>query len=317
MAGELVHTYIEDIANHLWESGKYGHASLMVGAGFSKNAVSILGDGQMPDWNELSCDIYEKLYPKPKSNLENSDDGVEKWGKNKIIKTSGRNVLKLAEEYKVIFGRSKLDKMVENNISDNNYKPGELHKKLLELPWNDIFTTNYDTLLERTIHKINIKNRKNYKIVSNQKDLPGSTRPRIIKLHGSVPDSKPYIITEEDYRTYPKVYAPLVNTVQQAMLETQLCLIGFSGDDPNFTSWLGWLRDNMGENCPKIYLCGIFDSLSKSEKTLLENNNIIIVDLSELADLDNENKYEKAIEKFIDEINNIKCKSDEIGRAHV
>lgn len=230
MAEELIHTYIEDIAKHLWEPGKYGHASLMVGAGFSKNAISISEDNQMPNWRELSCAIYKKLYPRPKSNSENSECDIENWNKNKIIKTSGKNVLKLAEEYKVIFGRSKLDKMIEDNISDDNYKPGKLHEKLLELPWNDVFTTNYDTLLERTIPKINIENRKNYKIVSNQKNLPGSTRPRIIKLHGSVPDSKPYIITEEDYRTYPKVYAPLVNTVQQAMLETQLCLIGFSGE---------------------------------------------------------------------------------------
>src|SRR5699024_11429726 len=80
-----------------------------------------------------------------------------------------------------------------------------------------------------------------------------------------IPDKKPYIISEEDYRTYPTKYAPLVNTVQQSMLETQLCLLGFSGDDPNFLSWIGWLRDNMGENTPPIYLCGIFSQMSEYE----------------------------------------------------
>lgn len=297
MSKELVYTYIKDIANHLREPGIYGHASVMVGAGFSKNAVSIYGDEQLPDWGELSNNIYKDLYPKP-----NDAEELKKWDENRIKKTSGKNVIKLAEEYKVIFGQYKLDKLIEMNLSDENYKPGELHKMLLELPWNDVFTTNYDTLLERTIELIKIQNRRNYKIVLSQKDLPGSTRPRIIKLHGSIPNSRPYIISEEDYRTYPKTYAPFVNTVQQSMLETQLCLIGFSGDDPNFTNWLGWLRDNMHENCPKIYLCNIFDNLSKSEKTLLENNNIIVVDLSVLLDLGCENKYEEGIKIFIKEI---------------
>lgn len=38
------------------------------------------------------------------------------------------------------------------------------------------------------------------------------------------------------------------------MLETQLFLIGFSGDNHNFINWVGWLRDNMGENCPGVKL---------------------------------------------------------------
>lgn len=91
-----------------------------------------------------------------------------------------------------------------------------MHVKILELNWNDVFTTNYDTLLERAINNISI--RKSYKILLSQNDLPGSTRPRIIKLHGSISNAKPYIICEEDYRTYPIKYAPFVNTVQQSML---------------------------------------------------------------------------------------------------
>ena len=86
------------------------------------------------------------------------------------------------------------------------YIPGDLHKKLLSLNWRDVFTTNYDTLLERTIDKINVKF--NYQILTSQNDLPGSTHPRIIKLHGSVDRAKHYIICEEDYRTYPIQFAP-------------------------------------------------------------------------------------------------------------
>lgn len=40
MSENLVMNYIKDIADHLWNSGLYGKVSIVVGAGFSKNAVS-------------------------------------------------------------------------------------------------------------------------------------------------------------------------------------------------------------------------------------------------------------------------------------
>lgn len=295
MNADLVNAYINDIAKRLHEPKQYGPASVMIGAGFSKNAVSLVENSVSPNWEELAKKMYASLYPIP----EKSEDKI-KWEENMIRKTSGKNVLKLAEEFKVIFGRNKLDRFIEENINDDKYIPGDLHIKLLELNWNDVFTTNYDTLLERAIDKISV--RKNYKVLLTQNDLPGSTHPRIIKLHGSIPNAKPYIICEEDYRTYPVKYAPFVNTVQQSMLETQLCLIGFSGNDPNFLNWLGWLRDNMGENCPQIYLCGIFSEMSESEKKVLESQNITIVDLECLIDEKSTNRHYDAIKIFLERL---------------
>ena len=66
---------------------------------------------------------------------------------------------------------------------------------------------------------------------------------------------------------------------QQAMMETVFCLIGFSGDDPNFLHWSGWVRDNMGESAPKIYLAGWLD-LSNHRRRLLEERNVVPIDLA-------------------------------------
>ncbi|MGL5256414.1 MAG: SIR2 family NAD-dependent protein deacylase [Proteocatella sp.] len=295
MSKTLIDSYIKDIAKRIYDPVLNGAASVMVGAGFSKNADLVDDDISAPNWEELAMSMFDDLYKKP-----SSESDIRKWEVLKIKKTSGKNVLKLAEEYKAVFGRNKLNKFIESNINDDKYIPGELHKKLLSLNWRDVFTTNYDTLLERSIDKIDTK--LNYKILTNQNDLPGSIQPRIIKLHGSVDNAKHYIICEEDYRTYPVYYAPFVNTVQQAMLETQLCLIGFSGDDPNFLSWLGWLRDNMGENCPTIYLVGLFKDMSYSEKMTLENQNIKVLDLGDMFD----NKYDvghrEALDTFLNKL---------------
>ena len=293
--GTLIHSYIEDIAKRIHDPALYGAESVMVGAGFSKNADMVDDEIFAPNWEELAVSMFESLYKKPTDKAE-----IKNWEEQKIRKTSGKNVLKLAEEYKVVFGRNKLNKFIESSINDDKYIPGNLHKKLLSLNWRDVFTTNYDTLLERTIDKINVKF--NYNILTSQNDLPGSTHPRIIKLHGSVDSTKHYIICEEDYRTYPVQFAPLVNTVQQAMLETQLCLIGFSGDDPNFLSWLGWLRDNMGDNCPPIYLVGLFRSMSVAEKMTLESQNITVVDLGDLFENNVNVSHQEALDSFLNKL---------------
>lgn len=290
MDDKMVYSYIDEIGKRLADPGLYGAASLMVGAGFSKNADCI-GDKKNtpPDWTQLSETMYEELYPFEKDNQR------RRWEE-----CSGKNVLTLAQKYEVTFDRQSLNSLIERSIADKNYVPGELHRNLLELNWNDVFTTNYDTLLERAIEQV--ATRKNYKIVYSQDDLPGSVRPRLVKLHGSIEHSSQYIITEEDYRTYPDKYAPFVNTVQQSMLETRLCLIGFSGADPNFLNWLGWLRDNMGENCPAIYLCGLFDNLGTAERKMLEQRHITILDLTALVDKTEKNKHYTAIKKFIERL---------------
>lgn len=294
MDNEIVYSYINDIASRLKEPRKYGGVSLMIGAGFSKNAsCKGLVDVQPPNWSELAEKMYDELYP---YSVAWDDKKKREWNNQKIIKTSGKNVTKLAEEYIANFDRNKINNLIEQSVANDMFVPGELHKQLLKFPWIDVFTTNYDTLLEQTVDLIYRDN--NYEIVYSQSDLPGSSRPRIIKLHGSIPQIKPYIICDEDYRTYPERYSALVNTVQQAMLETRLCLIGFSGDDPNFQSWLGWLRDNMGEECPQIYLIGIYDNLNKPEKKLLENKGITIVDLSVFVSEQDKNKYYNAFTEF-------------------
>ena len=292
MDNTLLYSYINDIGNRLCEPNIYGSASVMIGAGFSKNA-RYLGDSDdtPPDWSQLAEKMFDELYP------EEIFKDYENRNKQRIIECSGKNVLALAEKYEIAFDRLKLNNLIERNIADEMYEPDELHSKLLSLNWNDVFTTNYDTLLERTLNKITKS--PNYKIVYSQEDLPGSIRPRIVKLHGSISHSGDYIITEEDYRKYPIKYAPFVNTVQQSMLESRLCLIGFSGSDPNFLNWVGWLRDNMGENCPQIYLCGMFDDMSSAERKMFENKKISIVDISGLSQDQSKNRYYKALYNFI------------------
>ena len=118
-----------------------------------------------------------------------------------------------------------------------------------------------------------------YSVVRDMDEIPLAKGPRIVKLHGSFPAQFPLVLTEEDYRTYPTRFTPFVNTVQQAMMETVFCLIGFSGNDPNFLKWSGWVRDNLGPSAPRIYLAGWLD-LPHHRRRMLESRGVVPIDLA-------------------------------------
>ena len=240
----------------------------MVGSGFSRNAVKTRFDADdFPLWRDVSMEFINRLYPGSANGLRYTE------GPRSL---SADNALRLAQEYKTAFGRSDLHSLVDQLVRNMEFKPGEAHLRLLRLPWRDVFTTNWDTLLERASSDIS---ERPYRLVENMEQLPIMSQPRIIKLHGSLPSHFPLIITEEDYRTYPRKFAPFVNTVQQAMMETVFLLVGFSGDDPNFLNWSGWVRDNLGESAPKIYLAGWLD-LSRHRRRMLEDRGVVPVDLA-------------------------------------
>jgi len=279
--------HLNEIAARLWS----GHAAIMVGAGFSRNATPINDSCKgFPDWNQLGELFYEK------TRGERIKDG-------RFL-----NVLKLADEVQASFGRPMLHQLLRDSIPDDEYEPSSLHVDLLSLPWSDVLTTNYDTLLERAARSVT---EHNYQLVVNNQNLIYSEQPRIIKLHGSFPSVEPFIITEEDYRRYPNDFAPFVNTVQQSLLENTLCLVGFSGDDPNFLRWIGWIRDNLGEaQSPKIYLIGVLN-LTKAQISLLAKYNIVPIDMSDLDGVGDSDHY-KGVQKFFEFCESKKSESDRL-----
>ena len=258
-------SHINQVRDALWQ--RSGDASVMIGSGFSRNALKRRPDAHdPPSWQEIATAVYEKLYP------QSDNRGAPPL--EEASTTSG--FLRLAQEYKSAFDEGALHQLIRQVVRDEDFAPGDIHKRLLRLPWRDVFTTNWDTLLEKTR---SFAADRAYSVVQNKDEIPLATQPRIVKLHGSLPAHFPLIFAEEDYRTYPTEFAPFVNTVQQAMMETVFCLIGFSGDDPNFLEWSGWVRDNLGKSAPKIYLAGWLD-LSSHRRRMLEGRNVVSIDLA-------------------------------------
>ena len=274
-------SYLNEIAERLTT----GHAAVVVGAGFSRNAnrsgtsqteVSNVSKPMsysdvtprlpppsrldFPTWSELGHLFYSKLHPKVP-----------------VLYDRPIDVPTLAQEVENTFGRPAVDRILLDAIPDRVTEPSPLHVKLLSLPWSDVFTTNYDTLLERACQ---LPLSRQYNHVVTKEDFGHSAKPRIVKLHGSFPSARPFIVTEDDYQRYLDTHAIFANTLRQALVENTLCMIGFSGDDPNFLHLANWIHETLGQHAPKIYRVDVLSSQDSKEQQL-NYRNIVPVDMSE------------------------------------
>ena len=163
----------EAFAHSLWQH----QAAVMVGAGFSRVCTRDISSPVPPLWGDFKKEMAAAL---------GYSDGL------------GLDALRLAQEYQTLHGDSGLDQLVARLVADDQWEPGPLHKQLMELPWRDVLTTNWDTLLERTKPKTPDRI---YSCVKTVQDIAHRIQPRIVKLHGSLPSHKPFIFTEDDYRT--------------------------------------------------------------------------------------------------------------------
>lgn len=251
----------------------------MIGAGFSRSAARhVGGEKKMPLWNSFSKKLAEQLTPSDKD-LTFSDP------------------LRIAEEYRAYCGQAALNDQIRFQIEDEAWQPGVLYQTLLELPWSEIMTTNWDTVLERAAKNVH---NPYYTTVTKPSDLTWAQSPRIVKLHGTIGTTDAFIAAQEDYRTYPERFAPFVNFARQVFIENELCLLGFSGDDPNFLHWAGWVRDHLADHARKIYLVGALN-LTAARRKHLESINIAPIDLwdavKHIDDIDL--RHQVAIELFL------------------
>ena len=256
--------FVNHVREALWR--RPGGASVMVGSGFSRNARSVRPDAApIPLWSDLEAELEESL-PDPRGDCGKDADGQSE--------PTADRALELAQRYSEAFGRARLHEFLVKSVRDESFRPGGLHRRLLALPWRDVFTTNWDTLLEQCLPLPE----RAYGVVTSADHLPVVAPPRIVKLHGSLPGTFPLIVTKADYTDYRDRFAPFVNIVQQSMMETVFLLLGFSGNDPNFRRWLAWVRKNLQDNMPRIYLANWLGLDDRGRQELREEN-VVPIDL--------------------------------------
>lgn len=113
----------------------------------------------------------------------------------------------------------------------------------------------------------------------------------IIKLHGDLREEtgffgfdndirNHYVISKEDYDLYPKQHEAFTQLMRISLLQESYCLIGFSGEDPNFLGWISWVRDVIEKGSGnadevKLFLVDVGPPKDEADRSLLFTNHRI------------------------------------------
>jgi len=230
-----------------------GRCLLFIGAGFSLNA-KLPSELKMPDWiglaNQLarSAKLNGKLIPP-----------------------------KIAQEYEQKFGRVQLIEAIRKALHLERAKPGDAHLSFAMLPFDTVYTTNFDLLLEESYSSRG----RPFRSLVGELQMPfhaGQMASNIVKLHGDLRHEEHIIVTQRDYDEFLKRY-PVVATHLSAMLITRTPLfIGYSLSDPDFLQIRDVIRSRLG-NFERMAYVVQFDATQKEVKKALAER-IHIVSLS-------------------------------------
>ena len=132
----------------------------------------------------------------------------------------------------------------------SGFGPGTAHLALVQLPWDVVYTTNYDLLVEQAAASPSIKAAgKVQPVFTTSTDLTRFTEDDILyyKLHGSVDHANVadgrLILTKDDYRHYEKYRKPLFSRLRRDLIGRTFVFVGYSLRDDNFLAILNDVRE--------------------------------------------------------------------------
>lgn len=143
--------------------------------------------------------------------------------------TDSTNLFKLSQYYANQYGIPELKKVINNNINILN-KQNDLIAELTNFNFKTIWTTNFDTLVEKTLADKNILTN----IISDEKNLPNTkclNRINIYKLNGDINHLNEIVITQEDIDSYNKNHELFLTFLKKELVTNTFLFLGYSFKD--------------------------------------------------------------------------------------
>jgi len=227
-----------------------GRCLPFIGAGFSLNA-KLSPELKMPDWNGLA----NQLARSAKLNAGLAPPAV-------------------AELYEQRFGRVQLIEAIRKALHAERAKPGAAHLSFAMLPFDTVYTTNFDLLLEDAY----LLRGRPFRSLVGELQMPfhaGQMASNIVKLHGDLRHEEHIIVTQRDYDGFLQRY-PVIATHLSAMLITRTPMfIGYSLSDPDFIQIRNVIRSRLG-NFERMAYVVQFDALEKEiEQALIDRIHVV------------------------------------------
>lgn len=237
-------------------------ASVMIflGAGLSYGVGRALGragiealppiedDERFPTWPLL----IERMKPEL---VARGEDEFERGAYERFIERN--DPLDAAQLYRLTVGDQRyfqfLDSQFETRLEDADLLTPS-HRALVELPVRDIFTTNYDSLIELTFQRFDRELLVSPDPGSFLKNKVQNPDRHLVKLHGTWDDHPSIVLTRDDYARSRRAREEMFDSLAQEARYTTFLFVGFSLADPNFNLIRDEARAVMGEDMPTSYL---------------------------------------------------------------
>jgi len=183
----------------------------------------------------------------------------------------------VAQRYEQKFGRVQLIEAIREALHPDKARPGAAHRAFVQLPFDTIYTTSFDLLLEDAYTQAT----RPFRSLVGELQLPfhaGQTASSIVKMHGDLRHEEHIIITQKDYDDFMDRY-PVVARHLSAMLITRTPLfIGYSLSDPDFANIRHVVRSRLGAFERMAYVVQFDVSEEQVEEALAKKLHIISMD---------------------------------------
>lgn len=225
---------------------------VFLGAGLSFGAARIRGrfdfegdgfddGGPFPSWDSLVARMHHELRGLP----ELSDRGEELSGF-----FESQDALDCAQLFKQLVGEANFTAFLRRQFSSPHAAPTPSHRALVRLPITELFTTNYDTLIENAFLEAATQ-----LTVSAQPEqfiarLSSQPSRHLVKLHGTVDEPATIVLTRAQYAASRRERIEMFDYLRHRLRQQSFLFVGYSLSDPNFTQLHDDARLAMGGRCP-------------------------------------------------------------------
>lgn len=175
--------------------------SLFLGAGSSR-------DAGYPNWSDLFVPFAKELG----TPLNESVD-----------------YYRLAQYYSNSFGPTELRKRINDSINKNHFK-SPLMEELIDIGFNNIWTTNFDNAIEYNYQKRDVLINKVFKD-SDFSNIDINKRVNIFKMNGDITNLDGIVATQSDYEKYIDTHQIMLMFFKRELISSTFLFIGYSFKD--------------------------------------------------------------------------------------
>lgn len=213
----------EEFLNQFARQALDERISLFVGAGASVNAG-------YPSWYNLFKPFAKELG----TSLDDTSD-----------------YYRLAQYYSNKFGQAELRKRINELINKNDYY-SPLINELINVGFTNIWTTNFDNVLELNYKSRNILINKVFRD-ADLSNVELNKRINIYKMNGDISNPEGIVATQKDYEEYSDSHRMMLMFFKRELISSTFLFVGYSFTDYLVMNCLSEIARYLGEAAPYHY----------------------------------------------------------------